>query len=118
MIIELGSLYNRTEYDSWYHLQLKATRLAHGERGTIRLRYSIHFASDRARVLGYLKPPVHFIVPFSSQSAARCARFAYLGNHRPTRYDNKVLKTLTLGLTLALALTLTLTITPTLIRTL
>ena len=56
VIIELGSLYARTQYDCW--LPLARSNLRHpGRMGAVRLRYSVCFHSNRERILGYVRPP-------------------------------------------------------------
>jgi len=54
-VIELGSLRPHTVYDCWLPLQKRTFRFP-GRQGAVRLRYSVVYHSERARLLQYLSP--------------------------------------------------------------
>ena len=56
VVIEMNSLRARTTYDCWFALQYGTLKKHVSDRGLLRIRFSIEFNSDQARLLNYLKP--------------------------------------------------------------
>ena len=60
VVVPLGRLASDTVYDSWYFVQYKNTRRHAGSRGSLRIRLSVHYPSERARLLAEANPvPSH-----------------------------------------------------------
>ena len=110
--VRLGALYEGIVYDTWYPLSGPANEDYTPGQGTsrtrapqlrgpmLRVRYSIRFTSEKARMLGYLQPlpmktPVMHELAFTSKTSAKShrdgARFALFGPTEPLgKYNWKV----------------------------
>jgi len=93
VVIELGSLYSRTVYDCWLPLQLKNIKHP-GRRGAVRLRYSVTFFNDRARLLAYMLPmqAPTFYIPFKTRALMKQSRFALRGKDPDAKYNLNVIR--------------------------
>ena len=74
VVVPLGRLASDTVYDSWYFVQYENTQRHAGTLGALRVRLSVRFPSERARLLAYVKPfpdiqpmPPHRFPPPRSQ---------------------------------------------------
>ena len=92
-VVELGSLYARTQYDCWLPLAKKGLRHP-GRRGAVRLRYSVVFDSDRQRLLSYVRPLQNptYHVPLLKQEYSSATAFARLGARPEDKYDYHIFK--------------------------
>ena len=90
--ISLGRLIGGSEYDCWFALGYGNIDPQNAEEyGAVRLRFSVTFKSERARMLGYLgQPPTH-LVPFKRARHRRNAIFAKQGGVARHQYDWDVL---------------------------
>ena len=88
VVLEMGTLISGTEYDAWFPVQMSRLVAPKGHKGWLRLRYSVRYTSERARLLRYVTPPTPkpFIVPFAAHHYLRDATFAYTGKDPPRHY--------------------------------
>lgn len=77
--LDLSLMQGRTTYDCWFALQYDHRMKARGKRGSVRLRFSVVWHSDRLRVLRYPRPAPSFAVPFKTRKQMRNAAFAVQG---------------------------------------
>ena len=78
--IELGGLHGRTVYEMEYNLQYHGRSLKTLRRGSIRLRLSVSYPSDRARFFAAMtQPSLSFVVEMASPEAAELCRFTAFG---------------------------------------
>jgi len=63
VIIEVRSLVPGVVYDSWFELRHSGVLDDSGQHGAIRLRYSVEWKSERARIVKYLSTPPEFFLP-------------------------------------------------------
>ena len=99
MRVPLGPLVPGTVYDGWYFLQYENVLRHAGARGALRLRISVRYTSERARLLAYVLPPADVappgaatVVPFTSRRLWRSAQLAAHGKKALHVYDEEVLK--------------------------
>ena len=90
VVIELNSLRVRTVYDCWFALQYGTLKKHVSDRGTLRIRFSINFVNDQARLLNYLKPLPNFVVPFVDERTRNDSSFAYRGRYPGYHFNWKV----------------------------
>lgn len=91
--IDLSQIGGQTVYDVWAPLQFSELRPNHGERGSLRLRYSVVWREDRLRLLHYPKLAPTFVVPFRSARDLRNSVFAVHGrNLNPAQFRWRALK--------------------------
>lgn len=106
----LGRLASGTVYDSWYFVQYENTLRHAGSRGALRIRLSVRYPSERARLLAYVKPfpdiqppgatgrGASAVVPFTDKAPWRSAGFAVHGK-ASREYDPSELKAYLVELT-------------------
>ena len=86
--IQLGRLVSGTVYDCWFELGHSAIEKPNGKLGSVRLRFSVTFKSERQRMLGYLRGNRDVpIIPFNKSSYRRIATFAKRGGDVAVGYD-------------------------------
>ena len=73
VVISLGGMYPRTEYDAWFPLQRKATRHHLKRHGRVRLRYRLEWKHERAALLHAAAAPPAFKIPFTTPLYAKAA---------------------------------------------
>jgi len=103
VVVPLGRLSSNTVYDNWYFVQYENSLRHAGSRGALRLRISVRYASERARLLAYVRPfpdmqppgqsgrGASAVVPFSAKAPWKNAQLAVHGKE-PTGYDADELK--------------------------
>ena len=89
--IQIGRLVSSTVYDCWFDLGYSAITKPDGKLGSIRLRYSVTFKSERTRMLSYLRGNSVPIIPFYKEAYRANAMFAKRGQDVPGDYDWDVL---------------------------
>lgn len=89
--IQLGRLHSSTTYDGWHELGYGAIEQPNGRLGSVRLRLSVTFHSERRRLLGYIKPSKTFIIPCVKSHYRKHAIFAKRGKGAKESYDWDIL---------------------------
>ena len=89
--IQLGRLTASTQYDCWFELGHGAIEKPNGKLGSVRLRFSVTFKSERARMVRYLKQPAIPIIPFNKKIYRKHALFAKYGKLALQAYDWDIL---------------------------
>ena len=92
VVIELATLHSDTVYDVWLPLQFEAMKQKHGERGHVRVRYSVIFRSVKARLLSYTVAAPTFMIPFKTRADLHRARFAFHGKTSSSKFRWTVLR--------------------------
>ena len=97
IVLNVGSLVSDTVYDGWFALEHGADRMpsdrgARGARGYVRLRVSVSFISERARMLHYLRAPTAFEVPLVSASCRKSVAYAHRGLEEEKEYQTHICK--------------------------
>jgi hypothetical protein len=87
VVISLGGMYPRTEYDAWFPLQRKATQHHLKRHGRVRLRYRLEWKHERAALLHAAAAPPAFKIPFTTPLYAKAAYFAIHGEDPEHEYD-------------------------------
>ena len=94
VVIRIATLTPGTVYDVWYPLQRSNLKKHASKRGKLRLRLTITYPDERARMLQYftMHPERHpkYVVSFNSTAALKSAIFAYRGaeyHGRKYRWD-------------------------------
>lgn len=91
--IQLCRLVAGCEYDCWFELGLGSIEKPNGSLGCIRVRFSVTFESERARMLNYVygrTPSIH-ILPMHKRRYLKNASFAKRGALAKGKYDWDVL---------------------------
>ena len=95
--VPLGPLVPGTVYDGWYFLQYENVLRHAGTRGALRLRISVTYTSERARLLAYVRAPPDVtlpgattVVPFASRRLWKSAQLAAHGTQPFHVYSEKV----------------------------
>lgn len=80
-------------YDCWFPLQYGELKRHRGERGVVRLRFSVVWFESRQRLLRYPKLAPTFVVPFRTARDLRNSVFAVQGrNKNPAQFRWATLK--------------------------
>lgn len=92
--LPLAQLHPDTVYTAWLPLHITADDDVYGagnhRHGAVRLRYCVRWASNRARVVGYLVPPPPTIMRFRSDADLKLARFTCEGRPVDRKYSREV----------------------------
>ena len=89
--IQLGRLTASTQYDCWFQLGYGAIEKPNGKLGSVRLRFSVTFKSERRRILSYLKDPPLPVIPLNKKRYRKIAAFAKHGKLADESYNWAVL---------------------------
>ena len=91
VVIDISQLFSRTVYDCWWPLQFGLFCSHSGKRGLVRLRLSVTWKEDRARLFTLTEHNLNYVLPFVTSKAKNAAGFAVNGRaFNPYQFRSKV----------------------------
>jgi len=103
VVIDLAALRPDTEYDVTLPLRASSSVYDRRQRGVIRLRFSLHWFSERAAIMSYFKPTKglskstpffdgHPTIPCADPKTFRNVAFTVYGQDLPGKYSRNAFK--------------------------